>query len=208
MRKSSVVTILVLAVVGTGAYFFMADPFDMAGSGSVDDLAELFMEDLQFKDFKRAASYHSEFERERIDIGRSIESLFRVKHEMLDIQRYEIVRTNVDSTGERATTVVRMVAQRLNIDKEPGEKDLKLYWSKYHPECPFGGTCGTGGVCVDADDEVMHPVKGKKEKKRELPGDASAAETLDEEKSYACDVTIEKQWFMNLDSTLKEKPYR
>ncbi len=208
MRKSNMVTIGVLGAVGVAAFVFLADPFDLAGSGGVDDLADMFMEDLQFKDFKRAASYHSKLERDRIDIGRSLESLFKVKPEMLDIQRYEIVRTNVDSTGERATTVVRMVAQRLNIDKEPMEKDLKLYWSKFHPDCPFGGVCGAQSVCVDSAGEVMHPLEADENKAQEIPGQASDAEAREEDKTYACDPSLEPQWFMNLDSTLKEKPYR
>lgn len=202
------VTIGVLGAVGVAAFVFLADPFGLSGSGNVDDLADMFMEDLQFKDFKRAASYHSKLERDRLDIGRSLESLFLVKPELLDIQRYEIVRTNVDSTGERATTVVRMVAQRLNMDEEPKEKDLKLYWSKFHPDCPFGGACGAQRVCVDEGGEVMHPLKAKKSKYREVPGQASRAEERDEEKTYACDPAVEERWFMNLDSTLREKPYR
>ena len=211
MRKSNMVTIGVLGVVGVAAFVFLTDPFDMSGSGNVDDLADMFMEDLQFKDFKRAASYHSKLERDRLDIGRSLESLFLVKPEMLDIQRYEGVRTNVDSTGERATTVVRMVAQRLNVDKEPQEKDLKLYWSKFHPDCPFGGVCGAEKLCVDADGAVMHPLAGKKKKKmldKEVPGDASDAEARKEDETFSCDPAVETKWFMNLDSTLKEKPYR
>ena len=120
MRRSTWITLAVLALLGGGVYVFLADPFkNMAGGGRIDGLAKMFMEDVQFKDFRRASKYHHELERERMDIGRSIEAIFLVKPEMLDIQEYRIVRTTLSSENRRGRTLVPVSYTHLTLPTTP-----------------------------------------------------------------------------------------
>ena len=214
MRRSTWISLAVLAALGAGAYLFLADPFTSAqGAGQIDDYAKMFMEDVQFKDFRRASNYHHELERDRMDIGRAIETIFLVKPEMLEIREYRIVRTTLSSQNTRGRTLVRTKYKRLNVAKEPEEKDIVLYWIKRHPNCPMGATCGPEGTCVDEFGKVpLKPKEDDKKKKKSssraqaVQGDEADPEMSD--KPYVCDPLREHQWYMNLDSSLKSKRYK
>ena len=104
------------------------------GGSSADRalLAQLslkFMEDLRFKDFHHAASYHSAEDRKKVNIPAKIEQWFAVKPEQLDIMRYEILRTDIDSTGRRGRVKIKTVLKILNTT-EIREPELMLYWFK------------------------------------------------------------------------------
>lgn len=88
-----------------------------------------FLEDIQFKDFDKAASYHSTEDRKKVNIGLLIERLFAVKPELLDIMRYEIKSVDIDRSGDRAKVKTHTVVKMLNSDqiKEP---EVIFYWRK------------------------------------------------------------------------------
>ena len=76
-----------------------------------------FMEDIKFKDFKKAASYHHPKDREKVDIPRLIERLFKIKPELLDIMDYEILETSLDSSRTRGRVKLSTKVQLLNQER-------------------------------------------------------------------------------------------
>ena len=206
MRKSTLITIAIAAALGLGTYVVVANPFS-PDSNEVTELSQKWMEDLQFKDFRSSSLYHHKLDRHRVDIGRAIERLFLVKPEMLDILSYRIVKAQVDSSGERARVKVNVRYKKLNKDKKPKEARLMLYWMKRHPGCPIGATC-PDGKCVNefgetvqkTDDDSTGPDHGAPQN---APEPAEAAGD-----AYRCNPAAQPQWYMNLDSTLKEKAYQ
>lgn len=72
-----------------------------------------FLEDVQFKDFDKAASYHAPDKRDEVDIPFLLERLFLQKPESLDIMDYEIVFAKIDSTGKRARVKARIKVKNL-----------------------------------------------------------------------------------------------
>ena len=66
MRKTTIVTLIVLAVAAVAMFVVLGGPLN-PGHRLVDQLSKDFMEDLQFKDFRRSASYHHKLERDRVD---------------------------------------------------------------------------------------------------------------------------------------------
>lgn len=215
MRRSTWISLAVLAALGVGVYLFLTDPFkNMAGAGRIDELTKMFMEDVQFKDFRRASKYHHELERDRMDIGRAIETIFVIKLEALDIQEFHIVKTMLSSENTRGRTLVRTKLKRLNAGTQPEEKDIILYWIKRHPQCPLGATCGPKSTCIDEfGEQRLMPKEDKKEKATtdSDQNDVTRGDALDPELSanpYTCDPLREHQWFMNLDSSLKSKRYK
>lgn len=205
MRKTTVITILVVMVMGgVFAALFLGPKFGK--TAAVNSLAKKFLSDVQFKDFRQAALYHHKLERGRVDIGRTIEKLFLLKPEMIDIREFRIVKSAID--GNRARVHMNAKFQRLNMKKEPEEGEIVLYFLKRNPDCPIGGKC-KGGYCYDEfDKKIARPEKAKKKKKKTNVG--KEGDILDPEltkKNYSCTVGAPDEWFMNLDSTLKEKRY-
>lgn len=88
-----------------------------------------FLEDLQYKDFDKAATYHSTEDRKKVDIAHLIERLFAVKPEFMDIMRFEIKEVDIDRSGDRAKVKTHSVIKILNTGqiKEP---DVILYWRR------------------------------------------------------------------------------
>lgn len=209
MRKTTIVTFITLLVLGVGAYIFLADPLHIVrGGGDIDGLAKAFLEDLQFKDFRQSAQYHHSLERDRLDIGRAIERIFLLKPELIDIQDYRIIKSEIDSNGTRGRTLVRTRFKRLNIAKESEDKDIVLYWIKRHPDCPSGGKCGPQGTCIDEHDKPMFkPKKEDSQRSDDSKQLRDAAEVIASDEPFSCDLKVQPRWYMNLDSTLKEKSY-
>ena len=209
MRKTNLMTLLVVLAVGGAAAVYLADPVKLLRGVDVDSLARAFLEDLQFKDFRQSGLYHHTLEQDRLDIGRALERLFMLKPEFIDIQQYRIIKSEVDSAGQRARTLVRVRFKRLNMANEPEDKDLILYWMRRHPECPLGGRCGPQRQCLDERQQVMFkplPPKDKRtEQQRALYGDVDTGLSED---PYTCDPEAQPRWFMNLDSTLESKSYK
>lgn len=95
----------------------------------LETMSKKFLEDIQFKDFEKAASYHSREDRKKVDIPRLIERMFGIKHETLDIMRFEVVKVQIDSTGQRARVKTKTVVKVLNTS-EIKEPEVMLYYFK------------------------------------------------------------------------------
>jgi len=205
MRKSTVLTAVVLLVLSFGAWLFLANPLSK-DSGLVRKAALAFMEDLQFKDFRSSSLYHHELERDRVDVGRTLEKLFLVKPELLDILDYKIVKLEIDKSGDRARVLLRTKYKRLNYDEKPQDGEALLYWIKRHPQCPLGATCSAERKCLDEFGKLLLRPEEKKEKNPK-PHEGDTANPDLTADHFVCDPDAERQWYMNLDSTLKEKRY-
>ncbi|MFP5503326.1 MAG: hypothetical protein ACLGIN_12630, partial [Candidatus Sericytochromatia bacterium] len=93
------------------------------------ELSQKFFEDIQFKDFKAAAQYSSPEDKETADIPKLIERLFQVKPELLDLQRYELVSADLDSSKKRARVKLMAEVKLLNTS-EQRKPEVLLYWKK------------------------------------------------------------------------------
>jgi hypothetical protein len=215
MRKTTVATLFVIVVLGLGGVLFFMNPFNPSRA-IVQDLSERFMEDVQFKDFRQSSLYHHELERDRVDVGQSIEMLFMVKPEFLDLMEYRIVNAEVDSTGDRARVKVRTRYEILNKGDGPKDGEILLYWIRRHPNCPLGAECPSG-TCIDEFGETLMKFEESKspeiDRADERKGDDSKEDDKPSQKAekvevpMTCDGQAEKEWYMNLDSTFKTKKY-
>lgn len=129
----ALVSIILLAVV---LLAFTSRSTWSGGVGSLgseerhmEQLSKHFLEDIQFKDFKKAGSYHSREDRKKVDIPVLIERMFAVKPEFLDILRYEIVKVQMDSSGTRCRVKTKSVVKILNTS-EIKEPEIILYFFK------------------------------------------------------------------------------
>jgi hypothetical protein len=137
MRKSAIV-FLILILIGLGIYFFVTK-YDIHIGGLrfvfnkekniLRNLTIDFLEDIRFKDFEKAASYHTNADQETIDIPHLIERLFRIKPELLDIMKYEITDVDIDRGGTRARVKTHTTIKLLNTE-ELREPDIIFYWHK------------------------------------------------------------------------------
>jgi hypothetical protein len=82
-----------------------------------------FLEDIEFKDFKKAATYHNAEDQKTVDIPKLIEEKFFVKPEFLDIMKYEVKEIEIDSSGKRSKVKTRTIFKVLNTGEV---KDLEM----------------------------------------------------------------------------------
>jgi hypothetical protein len=135
MKKVLIVlgVVLSLAVgllVFTSRNSTMAVHASYAGeSQQMEKMCLAFMEDIQFKDFQKAASYHSVEDRKKADVPAEIQHWFGIRHETLNIMRYDIVKISFDSSGKRCRVLVHTVFKVLNAN-EIRELEIMLYWFK------------------------------------------------------------------------------
>lgn len=104
--------------------------------GALRRLALDFMEDIQFKDFEAAASYHAPDLIETVDIPFLIQRLFQVKPEALDFMGYEVVFAEIDSSDLRARVKLRVRAKLL-LTERVEERELILYFHRDSPRDPW-----------------------------------------------------------------------
>ncbi len=135
MKKSTVA--FVLAALAVGGYIL----YDSQWGRSVlmgffsEDLARIeeislaFMEDIKFKDFNKAASYHSPEDQEEVDIPKLMERLFKIKPELLDVMEYTILDSTLDSTGTRGRVKMKAKVNVLNSGKIKNPEFI-LYYKK------------------------------------------------------------------------------
>jgi len=97
--------------------------------GALRRIALDFLEDIQFKDFEMAASYHAPELISSVDIPFLIQRLFAVKPEALDIIDYDVVFSEIDSSELRARVKVR-VKGKLLINELLEERELILYFHR------------------------------------------------------------------------------
>lgn len=137
--KKIIAIFAVLILAAFGLLYFSSDQ----GGSEIFNVAQMaskdvrilrartvdFLEDLQYKDFDRAASYHLSAERAKVNIPHLIERIFAVKPEFLDIMRYEIKKVEIDRSGDRAKVMTHTVVKMLNINKIK-EPEVIFYWHK------------------------------------------------------------------------------
>lgn len=135
MKKSSLAFVVVLLALGAFfAYDAQIGPsfFKQLFSGDkglVDQISLAFMEDIRFKDFDKAASYHHPEDQTKVDIPKLIERMFKIKPEMLDIAEYDIMETSLDTSGNRARVKLKAKVHILNA-KETKNPEIILYYHK------------------------------------------------------------------------------
>jgi hypothetical protein len=137
MRKSAIV-FLILIGIGVGIYLFATKYDFQIGSlqfafskekHALNKLTTAFLEDIRFKDFQKAATYHTKEDQQRVNIPQLIERLFKIKPEFVDIIRYEITGIDLDSGGTRARVKTHTTIKVLNTS-ELRENDVIFYWQK------------------------------------------------------------------------------
>lgn len=186
MKKVGIALLLVLVLAGVALVGVQRHGFGLLGFSytwneelaQLDKLARAFLQDLQFKDFDKAAKYHSFVDQAKANIPQLIERLFQVKPEMLNIRDFEIVRVDLDDDGKRARTFFRSNLELLNTaegDKPNKEKQIEgiLYWHKL----PVGA--------------------GK------APSAEGTATTTDAPTTTEAVAAEAEQWFMKLESSLR-----
>jgi hypothetical protein len=131
---------ILLVVVGLGvALYFGSDryavgigpwrvPLDPDRSRLHEATCE-FLRSIQFKDFTRASTLHTDADRAKRDLPQLIEKKFAVPPELLDIRHFEVVRIDVWPEGNRAKSVNAVTVKLLN-SKEIRDVELVLYWKK------------------------------------------------------------------------------
>ncbi len=143
--KKAVTVLLVLAVLA-GAYLGVAHVSGGAfwtlglalggDRGALRRIALSFLEDIQFKDFVSAASYHAPDIRDSVDIPFLIQRLFTVRPEALDIMDYDVVFAEIDSGGLRARVKLR-VKVKLLMNALIEEQELILYFERDSVDDPW-----------------------------------------------------------------------
>ena len=144
MKKILAALLLVAALLGgyvavahlSGGAFWTLGLALGGDRGALRRIALDFMEDIQFKDFVSAASYHAPGLIETVDIPFLIQRLFAVKPEALDFLDYEIVFADLDSSGLRARVKVR-VKVKLLLDGRINERELVLYFYRDSVDDPW-----------------------------------------------------------------------
>ena len=143
--KKAVTALLVLALV-LGGYLGIAHVSGGAFStlglalggdrGALRRVALAFLEDIQFKDFVSAASYHAPDIRDDVDIPFLIQRLFTVRPEALDIMDYDVVFAEIDSGGLRARVKLR-VKVKLLLNALINEREVILYFQRDSVDDPW-----------------------------------------------------------------------
>lgn len=136
VKKSLIASILALLLAG-GALYLLSAPVLVLGNEDAAFLRDRtvdFLEDIKFKDFAKASTYHLPETQKARDIPELIRRVFMVKHEVLDIQRYQILDVELDR-GERRSRVRALVFYRLLGDKNTRDdpnalRDVEMlfYW--------------------------------------------------------------------------------
>jgi hypothetical protein len=95
-----------------------------------------FWEDIQFKDFDHAASYHAPELQDAVDIPYLLQRLFKVKPEALDLMEYEVVFVDIDSSRLRARVKTRLKVKFLGNGKIK-EQEVLLYFHRDDVDSPW-----------------------------------------------------------------------
>lgn len=141
--KSAIFLVVVLALAG-GALLLLSQhsgagmpTIALSGDkGHLKDATLEFLEDIKFKDFKKASTYHLEDTQKARDIPQLIQRVFRIRHEVLDIQSYEVLEVELDTAKSRGRvrTLVRfhVLGDRDVREKADAHRDTELlfYWFK------------------------------------------------------------------------------
>ncbi len=149
-----VVGYLGLAHLTGGAYPTLGLPLG-GEEGLLRRTTMSFWEDIQFKDFDKAATYHAPDKQAEVDIPYLLERLFLEKPEMLDIMSYEIVMADVDSSGLRARVKTRVKVKDL-VRQKVDDRELMLYYKRESEGAPWYMDLETSLRSLDVEKEKKH----------------------------------------------------
>jgi hypothetical protein len=131
--------LLVLVIVGGLVYSqcthygIVIGPFKLSLTPDrleVEVAMRRFLEDIQFKDFVHAATFHTPEDRKLKNIPQLIEDKFKIKPEMMDIRTFEILRVEPMSTGTRAKVLTKVFVKLLNANEPVKEMDAVFFFKK------------------------------------------------------------------------------
>ena len=142
MKKKAIVAAVVFTIVTVAAGLWIATngvsvgTIDIGGGERrwLEARTYDFVEDLQFKDFDKASTYHLKSTQKERDIPALIQRAFHVKHEMLDILRWEILEVDLDRSKARGRVRVkiwyRILGGKVITKDERSRRELELlfYW--------------------------------------------------------------------------------
>jgi len=140
MKTKLIIFGVVIALAGLSAFAYeygiSVGNVDIGGSEKrwLAERTYDFLEDLQFKDFARASTYHLKTTQEQRDIPELIKRVFVMKHENLDIIRFEIQDVDFDRSGSRARIRTKIWYRFLSDGRVTKSKDsqrdleLMFYW--------------------------------------------------------------------------------
>lgn len=162
MKKWMIGAAILVAIAGgyVAAAHFSGGAIPSLGIPVGGDRAELrdktlsFWEDIEFKDFDQAASYHAPDTRNDVDIPFLLERVFLLKPEVLEILSYEIVFAEIDSTGLRARVKTRVKVRNLMKD-DVFEREVLLFWHRDTLESPWF-------MVLESSLRMLEGTKGKK----------------------------------------------
>ncbi|MDP6114480.1 MAG: hypothetical protein QGG53_21670 [Planctomycetota bacterium] len=129
--KKVLVTILVVAVAtGVGYLFYSGKVPGLQNDRQIIiQQTKRFFECVQFKEYAEAGNFHNAADRKDANIPKMIESLFKIPPEQLDIQEYNIVFGEVDTSGLLGRVNTRCVVRTLNVN-DVQKPEIILYWKK------------------------------------------------------------------------------
>lgn len=128
-----------VAYFGNTGYGIRLGEFTLAFSQDrqkVLDATTRFLEDVKFKDFTHAATFHTEEDRKKKNIPQLIEEKFLTKPEFLDVRAFEVLRIDISSSGDRAKALTRTTMKHLNSEQlRDGKEDVRnldiiWYWKR------------------------------------------------------------------------------
>jgi hypothetical protein len=128
----ALVIIALLGYAGMGPYGWRLGPVGFSWDPTRERLSRLtnrFLDDIRFKDFAQAATYHTASDQVAVNIPQLIESKFAIKPEQLDIQETRIDRIDVDPDGRRAKSVTTWHTKLLNTS-EVRDVEAVIFWHK------------------------------------------------------------------------------
>ena len=145
---------LALAQISGGAY--PTPGLELGGEeGWLRRTSLSFWEDIQFKDFQKAASYHAPDRQAGVDIPYLLERIFLQKPELLDFLDFEVVLVDLDTSGLRARVKTRVRVRDLAREKVE-EKELMLYYKRESEADPWYMDLETSLRGLDADKDKKH----------------------------------------------------
>ena len=126
------VTVAALAYFGATGYGWQLGGVGVSWSSDRQELERLttqFLDDIRFKDFRKAATYHTASDQSAADIPALIESKFAVKPEQMDIQETRIERIDIAPDKQRAKAVTTCHVKLLNT-AEIRDIEAVFYWRR------------------------------------------------------------------------------
>lgn len=143
--KKSVLAFLFVILVCAGVLYVLQNPsgleiggISLGGSDRalIRDRSLKFMEDVKFKDFEKASTYHLPETQKKRDIPKLLHRAFRVRHEVLDIHTYKPVFVELDSSGLRGRVKLMIWYKVLGdqsvtkSERSSRKTEMILYWFK------------------------------------------------------------------------------